>query len=95
MIWLSKGTYFLFVEDGVYKMPQDFQQAKFRSIVWTFVDADHDRGGVPPHLIEYGTPLFVIYVTSPAKERWDRMHHTIHDTVVVMNPWTRKEIHQA
>jgi hypothetical protein len=96
VIWVINGVYYLFVEEGVYKMPEHFYRvSRFRYIVWTFVAADHNGKGIPPSLIAHGTPLFVIYVTSPAKERWDRMYHTIHETVVVMNPWTRKEIHRA
>ena len=92
VIWLRKSTHYLFVEEGVYKMPSNFQEAEFRTIVWTLVDSDENREGVPPYLIPHETPLFVIYATSPRKERWSRMGKTVDKIVVIMNPWKRKEM---
>jgi hypothetical protein len=88
-------TCYLFVEEGVYKMPPDFQDAQFKTIVWTLVDSDEAKDGVPQHLIPHGTRLYVIYVTSPAKDRWSRMEKTVRRAIVIMNPWTKEEIRFA
>jgi hypothetical protein len=95
VVWLNKGTYHLFVEEGVYAMPADFQQAEFHTILWTLVDSDESKEGVPPYLVMHDTSLFVIYATSPAKERWGRLIKTVRPTRVIMNPWTRGEMYRA
>lgn len=92
VIWLYNEVFYLFVEDGIYEMPPKFQTFNFLSIVWTLVDSDQNKDGVPPALVAHGTSLFVIYSTSPAKERWSRLDKTTHTTRLIMNPWTRKEI---
>jgi hypothetical protein len=86
---------FLFVEEGVCRSPPDFELFWLQNITWTMVDSDESEAGVPPHLIPHDTSLFVIYVTSLAKKLWSRMQKTVRPSVVVMNPWTRKEIYQA
>jgi hypothetical protein len=83
------------VDEGVYKLPTDWHHDDFRCIIWTLVDSDENNEGVPPRLIPHGTLLFVIYVTSPAKERWSRMNKTTRRVVVIMNPWGREEIKRA
>jgi hypothetical protein len=76
-------------------MPDNFQKAEFKTFVWTLVDSDEAKEGVPPYLVPHGTRLSVIYTTSPRKERWSRLHKTTRDVRVIMNPWTRKEIFRA
>jgi hypothetical protein len=66
-----------------------------KTFVWTFVDSDASRDGVPDDLIFHGTRLFAVYVTSPAKERWSRMDKVVNRIVVVMDPWTKAEIRYA
>lgn len=92
VIWLYDGTYYLFVEEGVYELPPDFRRAIFRGIVWTLVDSDESTEGVPPSLVGHGTRLFVVYATSPARQRWSRLEKTTLTTTLIMNPWTRSEI---
>jgi hypothetical protein len=83
------------VDEGVYKLPEGPLENRFKTIVWTFVDSDESKEGIPPSLVHHGTSLFVIYITSPAKERWSRLHKTVYDTIVVMNPWSKAEIFRA
>jgi hypothetical protein len=59
------------------------------------VDSDENKEGVPPHLIPHGMLLFVIYVTSPAEDRWSRMNKTMWRVVIIMNLWGREEIKQV
>ena len=94
IIWYKFRKHYLFDEFGVRKITENSSYLESGSFTWTMVDSDESKD-VPPHLIAHGMHLFVIYVTSPARERWHRMHHTVHDAVVVMNPWKRKEIHRA
>jgi hypothetical protein len=79
---------FLFVEDGVYLMQARFQLALYNTIVWALVDSD-----IPDEFITHNTPFFVI-TTSAAKERWSHLNKTTFNAVIVMDPWTRGEIHQ-
>ena len=94
-IWCYKAEYYLFVREGVYTLPSNWRHDDFRCIVWTLVDSDEHRDGVPPRLIPHGTLLFVIYSTSPAAELWSRMNKTTRRVVVIMNPWGRAEIKRA
>jgi hypothetical protein len=95
VIWFREQSCFLFVQEGVYEVPRSFKPSYFQTFVWTLVDSDEAMDGIPPHLIPRSTRLFVIYSTSPRKERWSRMHKTVRDITVIMNPWTRKEISYA
>jgi hypothetical protein len=94
-IWFFQAKYYLFVNEGVYKLPDDWSHDEFLCFVWTLVDSDQCQEGVPPKLIPHGTLLFVIYATSPAVERWSRMNKTTRRVVVIMNPWGRKEMKRA
>ena len=94
-IWFYKATYYLFVKEGVYELPANWKHDDLRHITWTLVDSDENREGVPPRLVPHGTLLFVIYVTSPAEDRWSRMNKTTKRVVVIMNPWGRREIQRA
>ena len=90
VIWYHYQKRYLFVEEGVYKVPDDFQE--FRVSVWTLVDPDYAKDGVPEDLVMGNTHQFVIYCTSPSKKRWSRLHKTVHVKTFIMNPWKRKEI---
>jgi hypothetical protein len=94
-IWSYDSDYYLFVREGVYKLPSDWRHDDFRCIVWTLVDSDENRDGVPPYLVPHGTLLFVIFSSSPAAVRWSRMDKTTRNIVVIMNPWSREEIKRA
>jgi hypothetical protein len=52
--------YYLFVNEGVYKLPPDWAHDNFHCIVWTLVDSDQCKEGVPPDLIPHGMLLFII-----------------------------------
>lgn len=85
----------MFVEDGVYCMGTRFREAWYKSVVWTLIDSDLSRNGVPEEVAHRDMRFFVIYVTSPVNKRWSRMDKSFSVAVVVMNPWTRNEIHRA
>ena len=91
VIWHTVSGSYIFVEDGVYIMAPDFQLNEFKVFVWTLVDSED---GVPPHLVENRTRLFVLYASSN-KDHWKRLHKNVEDVTVVMNPWTWREIHRA
>src|SRR5262245_472445 len=92
VLWLCDKEYYLFVEEGVYQAPPKFRKTHFQAIVWTLVDSDESKEGVPEALIVHGTRLFVIYATSPRKKRWKPMTKTVLKISLIMNPWTRKEL---
>jgi hypothetical protein len=73
-IWFEQ-RYYLFFEDAVYILPNDFPRQGFKSRIRTLVDSDAaDR--IPGHLLDHGTYHFVIFSTSPHKERWSRLSKT-------------------
>ncbi|KAF8624106.1 hypothetical protein AX15_006042, partial [Amanita polypyramis BW_CC] len=86
----SAVTHYLFVEEGVYEVPDKFQN--FKVFVWTLVDSDHAEAKVPEDLVMHGTRHFVICSTSPNQDRWSRLHKTLHHFTFIMNPWKSKEI---
>jgi hypothetical protein len=88
----------MFVEDGVYDMGKNFLKATYKSFVWTLIDSDEceSQTCIPVEFFQHGSPFFVIYASSPASEKWSRAHKTVSlPKVVVMNPWSRSEIHRA
>lgn len=89
VIWYLRQTRYLFVEEGVYKVPEDFHD--FKVFVWTLVDSDTAKD-VPENLVWPGTHHFLIYCTSPNQDRWSRLHKTVLDYIFIMNPWKSKEI---
>jgi len=95
IIWYFKKFCYLFVEEGVYKMPGDFQTAELKPFIWTLVDSDEAPQGVPDYLVPHTTPLFVIFSTFPRGDRWERLDKTVRPIVAIMNPWKRKEILRA
>ncbi|KIM80623.1 hypothetical protein PILCRDRAFT_822364 [Piloderma croceum F 1598] len=91
-IWFYQASYYLFVQEGVYPLPSDWDHGDFRYKLWTLVDSEQSRAGVPEVLVPKGTRLFAIYVTSPAEERWSRLHKTTRPIRIIMNPWSRRSI---
>ena len=95
VIWYLDKKCYLFVDEGVYLIPRDFPTFSFKTFVWTLVDSDQSKDGVPPDLVPHETCHYVIYTTSPCKERWSRLHKTTRDMRLIMNPWTKEEILRA
>jgi hypothetical protein len=86
----------MFVEEGVYDMGEEFLEATYKSVVWTLIDSDESHTCIPLDFVQRDSPFFVIYASSPAEERWSRVHKTVSfPEVIVMNPWSRSEIHRA
>ena len=92
VIWYLDQKGYLFVEEGVYVLPDKFGASDFQFWVWTLVDSDEAGEGVPHRFVGHETRHFAIYSTSPSKERWSRLHKTVRNQVFIMNPWKREEI---
>ncbi|PFH47854.1 hypothetical protein AMATHDRAFT_151083 [Amanita thiersii Skay4041] len=90
VIWYYEGTRYLFVEEGVYKVPDGFR--RFKSLVWTLVDSGNAKDEVLKDLVMPHARHFVIYCTSPSQDRWRHLYKTAHKSTFIMNPWKRKEI---
>jgi hypothetical protein len=71
------------VEEGVYEVPDKFHDFEF--FVWTLVDSDDAKDGVPEDLVMQDTRHFVIYCTSPSQNRWSRLHKTVRCFTMIMN----------
>jgi hypothetical protein len=77
-------------------MGKEFLKATYHFFVWTFIDTDESKDGIPEAFVQHNSPFFVIYISPPAEHRWARVHKTVsYPKVVVMNPWSRSEIHRA
>ena len=91
-IWYLYQRCYLFVDNGVYEAPPDFKSIDLNGFVRTLVDSDPSISGIPDCLVDCETRHAVIYTTSPCEERWKRLHKTVRDIIIIMNPWYRKEI---
>jgi hypothetical protein len=94
-IFYRNNKCYLFVQEGVFEAPSKFSSHQYQTYVWALVDADEATSGIPEGLIARFTRLFTVYSTFPARSRWARVHKTVNEHVLVMNPWTRKEILRA
>jgi hypothetical protein len=94
-IFRYRNEPYIFVEDGVFFMRDHFQLAQYKSVVWALVDADESPNGIPEEYVGRNTSFFVIFPTSLATENWSRIETTTSNTVIIMDPWSRGEIHRA
>jgi hypothetical protein len=92
VIWYRRKKCFLFVEDGVFQVPDNHDMDYFKTFIWTLVDADY---GFPKYLITQETMHFIILTSSPRKEWWKPLEKTTEFSRVIMNPWSKEEIFQA
>jgi len=60
-----------------------------------FVDVDDRNSGIPETLIGHKTKLFIVFVTSPMRQRWKRLSKCMNHVVIIMNPWSLEEMRQA
>jgi hypothetical protein len=94
-VWYSRTGLYLFVSDGVYVSSQpEPSSLSFQTRILTLLDADA-RKDIPEFLIGPGSLYLVAFVTSPKAERWKSLKKTTHWEMVLMNPWTRKELSNA
>ncbi|GBE90197.1 hypothetical protein SCP_1900460 [Sparassis crispa] len=93
---LHRGMeHFLFVEEGVYEFTQTKYYRYFREDVWALVDSDMVPEGLPHSIVRRDAAVFVVFETHPSSERWECVHGIASQIIVMMNPWTSWEIHQA
>ena len=63
-VWYDEGYRYLVAEEGVFRAPSEFLSRQFQGFVWTLVDADQDKGGVPESLVTRHTGHFIL-VSGP------------------------------
>jgi hypothetical protein len=95
VIWRYFDSSVLFVDEGVYHFKTLGLTATFRKVVWTLVDSGPIHTSIPDELFGHNLPFFIIFATSPTEGQWSSFHQAYRLVVVVMNPWTRGEIHRA
>jgi hypothetical protein len=90
---LYEGKQFYFFSDAGVKIidPSDFHHPPF---TWCFVDSA-DADPLPDVIYNPRFRLFPIYITSPKEERWGKLHQRRKPSLIIMNPWTRAELHKA
>ena len=74
-------------------MGPHYQDAKFKSLVWVLLDSDRTANDITPLIDD--ARFFVIYTTSPAKQRWSYLPKSFSVKIIVMNPWSLGEMLQA
>ncbi|KAH8981995.1 hypothetical protein EDB86DRAFT_3129050 [Lactarius hatsudake] len=50
VIWFSDTRRYLFVNEGVFEIPPDYPSTKFKTLIWTLIDADDSKNGIPDYL---------------------------------------------
>jgi hypothetical protein len=96
LIWYFLQKWYLFVEDGVFRCPEDFSPDIFRQGgLWVLVNTDGSMAGVPAILAESESKVNTIFTSSPWRERWKGLLKTTMCSQLIMNPWSWDEIYQA
>ncbi|KAF9515072.1 hypothetical protein BS47DRAFT_1381617 [Hydnum rufescens UP504] len=86
----------LFVEGGVYDLPDGWENDDFRYFIWAFIDSDEHSQGIPSHFVRPSTPLFIIFTRSPEANCWNCLHKTmLWPQTIIMNPWSKMDIQSA
>ncbi|KAH9009986.1 hypothetical protein EDB83DRAFT_2234549 [Lactarius deliciosus] len=94
-IWFSGTRRYLFVAEGVFVVPPDHPPTDFKIHIWTFIDADDSKDGIPDHVATHRTRHLIILTSSPKSSRWKLLTKTTQCSTAIMDPWTREEISQA
>ncbi|KAF8489067.1 hypothetical protein F5888DRAFT_1872903 [Russula emetica] len=90
------GVCFLFVKDGVFEQDVKTVSARdFSPFLWAFIDADERLTGVPERLACHSANLYIMFTTSPERQRWKSLTKTMGCSVITMNPWFLEEIRLA
>ncbi|KAH9171752.1 hypothetical protein EDB89DRAFT_2096685 [Lactarius sanguifluus] len=95
VIWFSDTRRYLFVKEGVFEIPPDYPSTRFKTRIWTLIDADDSNNGIPDYLAPHRTKHLIILSSSPKSSRWQLLTKTTECSIAIMNPWTREEISQA
>jgi hypothetical protein len=94
-LWYLDGVCFLFVEDGVFQQDVNSVSANdFAPFLWAIIDADGHLPGVHEKLL-CDTNLYIIFTTSPKRDRWKPLTKYTNCAVIIMNPWFLEEIRLA
>ncbi|KAI9442334.1 hypothetical protein H4582DRAFT_2109937 [Lactarius indigo] len=95
VIWFHSARRYLFVKEGVFVISSDYPSSGFKTRIWTFIDADDSRDGIPDYLAPQMTNHLIILSSPPHRARWVSLTKTTLCSIVIMNPWTREEISKA
>jgi len=74
---------------------ENFPIGEFKPFLWAFVDVDARSACIPEQFADLEAHLYVMFTTSPERQRWKPLTKTTLCAEVVMNPWSLEEIHQA
>jgi RHS (Retrotransposon Hot Spot) family protein len=86
----------LFVKEGVFQQDVESVSADgFAPFLWAFVDADARPDGVPKKLFDLHTNLYIMFTTSPKRERWKALMMCTICAEIIMNTWSLEEMRMA
>jgi hypothetical protein len=66
----------------------------FALFLWAFIDADGLSTGIPEKLV-YETNLYIMFTSSPKRDRWKPLTKCTDCVEIIMNTWSVEEIRQA
>jgi hypothetical protein len=93
-LYLHRQCYRL-SKSGVHIIEQDFL-SRVPEPMWCIIDSAESPTGIPQSMMEIFSPgNFPIYVSSPAKRRWEKLDQSKTRHVIIMNPWTMEEMDLA
>ncbi|KAH9050181.1 hypothetical protein EDB84DRAFT_1555539 [Lactarius hengduanensis] len=96
VIWFRSAKRYLFVDEGVFVVPPDYPSTDFKTRIWTLIDADDSKDGIPDCLAALQeTNHLIILSSSPKSSRWKLLTRSTLCSVAYMNPWKREEISKA
>jgi hypothetical protein len=76
------------------KKVHDVDAGDFVPFLWAFIHADA-RSVVPEELAGFHTNLYIMFTTSPKRDRWKPLTKYTQCVVIIMNPWFLEEIRLA
>jgi len=88
----KNGNCFLFVEDGVFQQDvKNISAWDFAPFLRTFIDADECPTGIPERLAG-NTNLYIMFTTSPGRQRWKPLTKGSTCAEIVMSPHRRNTL---
>lgn len=97
-MWYTLGKLFSISGTGVDILREPPLDEPITILPWLFVDSDEPwMDGLPVGSENplFYDPRFNVYITDPDNRRWRKFNKNMLLNVMLMNPWSRAEIHAA
>ncbi|KAH9176571.1 hypothetical protein EDB89DRAFT_2065396 [Lactarius sanguifluus] len=64
VIWFRSTQRYLFVEEGVFVVSPDYPSTDIKARIWTLVDTDDSKDGIPDYLAPHETNYYIMFLSS-------------------------------